>query len=295
MLDRKNVILIDFNNLAYRTYFVKDVHQDEENPNIKLWRFLLIDNIYKSLYKINNVRSIILAIDDYISWRKVYWGRYKESRKVHRATQSRVDWQFFFKSMNELIDDIKDGLPFIPLKVQSAEADDIIAVICMDKTEDDYIIISNDEDFLQLTGLPNVMLYCPNKERYLRTEKPEDFVTKLCLMGQSKDDIFNIKTPLDWPVGTRKPIFGERMLSKVLDEGVEKWLKENNLEERYKANQMLVDFKKIPQIIRKRILEAYETYELPSPDNMYTFFNKNKMQSYIEDYHKVESRLLQLY
>jgi hypothetical protein len=299
MISRKNTILFDFNNLAYRTYFIKDVQNipEEEQPNIKLWKYLLIDNIHKVFYKIPNINEIVLAVDDFISWRKIYWNRYKESRKKHRENQPRVDWQYFFDALNTFVDEIREHLPFKIIRIQSAEADDIIATLCIEKQENDYTIISNDEDFLQLTGMPYpyVKLYCPNKEKYISVDDPKNFITKLCLLGQPKDDIFNIRTPLDWPQGERKPAFGEKMLQRVMTEGVECWLKRNNLEERYNVNKNLIDFHQIPKVIRRRILTAYETYELPNPDYIYSYFNKNKFTSMIENYDKVEKKLLSLY
>ena len=295
MLNRKNVILVDFNNLVYRAFFTKEVSLEQAEPNFLLWKYMVVNNIYRSLYKVSNVSDVVLAVDDFISWRKVYWGRYKESRKIQRDKTKGVNWQIFFDELNNFMDELKENLPFKTIKIQSAEADDIIAILCMEKKESDYVIISNDEDFLQLTSLPNVKLFCPNEETYIKEENTESFIAKLCLMGQKKDDIFNIRTPLDWPQGKRKPPFGDKMLRVVMAEDVEKWIENNNLVERYKANKILVDFRKIPQVIRKRILDQYETYELPDPSNMYKFFSRNKMKGFLDEYDKVEQKLMSLY
>jgi hypothetical protein len=129
----------------------------------------------------------------------------------------------------------------------------------------------------------------------MECKDPEMFVIKKCLTGQSKDDIFNIKTPLNWPQGKRKPGFGDVSAQKVIEQGYQKWLIENKLEERFKINRILIDFNKIPNTIKTRILNTYNRYKLADPSNMYAFFDKNKMLSFLEDFSTVESKLLQLY
>lgn len=285
----KNVTLWDFHNLSARCYFALDAM----NPDIPLWRFNVIDNIYNSLYK-TNTDEVVLAIDDSKSWRKLYWSRYKESRKTQRD-KSEVDWNFYHSKLQELINDIQENLPFKVLQVNNCEGDDIIAVLCKE-VPNNYVIISVDEDFLQLYG-DNVAIYNPHhkKQCYVTCEDTRQFIIKKCLTGQAKDGIFNIKTPLDWPVDKRKPGFGEVAATKVMNEGYEKWLKDNGLEERFKVNQTLMDFDMIPKAISTSILNTYNSYKLPDPDKIYPFFAKNKFNTYLDDIGNVENKLLTLY
>jgi len=293
----KNVVLFDFNNLAIRTFFVKHIGATTINPDYSLWRFMVFDNMYKSLFRIDNVGEIVVAVDDHHSWRKIYWERYKESRKTKRDTDM-VNWNDLFRHMDEFLINIRDYIPFKVLKVKNAEADDTVAVICMEG-EDKYHIISTDEDYLQLSG-KNVIIYNPRKKEEVSCEDPEQFVVTKCLTGQSKDDIFNIKTPLDWgltpeSIGKRKPGFGPKSAEKVLKAGYEQWLTENNLEERFHVNQVLIDFRKIPKVIRKRVMDAYRGYELPEPDNFYHFCKLYGFRGYLENFSQFENTLLRLY
>ena len=100
---------------------------------------------------------------------------------------------------------------------------------------------------------------------------------------------------MDWPSGKRKPGFGEVSANKVIEAGYKEWLSENNLEERFEVNRTLIDFKRIPKVIKTRILNAYNNYQLADPSKMYEFFKKNKFNTYLEDFSSVESKLLQLY
>lgn len=283
--------LIDFNNLAVRTYCNKEIESDTENPNVSLWKYFTIDSIYKSLFK-GDVNEIILAVDDRKSWRKLYWERYKESRKGKRDT-SKINWDVFHSEYRNFTDEIQHHLPFKILQVENAEADDIIGVLAL-KDNKEYVVISNDEDYLQLVS-DRVKLYNPQKMMFMECPDTEEFIVMKSLMGQSKDDIFNIKTPLDWPQGKRKPGFGEVSARKVIEEGYIGWLEKNNLIERFKTNRTLIDFNLIPCTIKTRILNEYNNYKLADPSNIYKFFSKNKFVGYLEDFSNVETKLLELY
>jgi hypothetical protein len=284
--------IFDTNNLFIRCLFVKSVGIKTNNPDYKLWKFLCIDNVYKSLIRNGSINEIILAIDYPVSWRKLYWDRYKESRKGARD-KSGIDWQVFFGHMDDLLDEINEHLPFKVIKVQHAEADDVIAVICMERPSQ-YTIISTDEDYLQLSS-QNIKIYNPLKAKYITCDSPRAFIIEKCLLGQKKDDIFNIKTPLDHPMGKRKPAFGKSQLQKIYKMGYEKWLEKNNLSERYTTNKVLMDFTEIPQTIKTRILNTYDSYMLPDPAKMYSFFEKNNYREYIDNFHTIEQKLMTLY
>lgn len=283
--------IFDLNNLFIRCFFVKSVGASTTNPDYKLWKFLCVDSMYRSLYN-KDVNGIVLAVDYPKSWRKVYWERYKESRKGARD-KSGVNWKELFAHMDGLLDEISECLPFRVIRVQHAEADDIIAVICMERNGQ-YTIISTDEDYLQLIT-PNVKIFNPLKRKYVTCISPRAFIIEKCLLGQKKDDIFNINTPLDWPADKRKPSFGKAQLDKVLSIGYEKWLKDNNLTERFEVNRILMDFNCIPKTIKTRILNVYDSYKLPDPANMYGFFERNGFKEYVENFHQVEQKLMRLY
>ena len=74
-----------------------------------------------------------------------------------------------------------------------------------------------------------------------------------------------------------------------------KWLEENNLVERFNVNRTLIDFNRIPNVIKSRVLSSYNNYRMADPSRMYGFFNVNKFTGYLEDFTNVESKLLQLY
>ena len=79
-------ICFDVNNLAMRNLFGPDVLKFDPNDKKKvvaidaeLFKFRVFDAIYKSLYKVQGVNEVVLAMDDRRSWRKLYWTKYKAS------------------------------------------------------------------------------------------------------------------------------------------------------------------------------------------------------------------------
>ncbi len=290
---RKNVLLFDFNNLATRTFFSKDIGAHSPSPEFPLWRYRTFDAIYRALFRVANVQEIILATDDRVSWRKLYFKRYKESRKKMRD-RTTVNWEQFYDHLNGFMQALKRSVPFKVLQVKNAEADDIIGVLAL-QGKSFYHIISNDEDFLQLSQLPNAVIYNPKEAKEVSVDDPEDFIVRKSLTGQSKDDIFNIITPLDHPEGERKPGFGPVKCEKVMKEGYEVWLKRKGLKERFRINRNLIDFQKIPQTIQNRIWKVYNEYEFPEPDNIYSFCKKMGFREYLDEFHKFETMLMRLY
>ena len=292
--------MVDFNNLAFRMLFNKEVDITSASPNFQLWKYLVFNSLYQEISKSSKINEVIIAMDDNKSWRKKLFPRYKESRKKNREKQVDIDWKQLYDNFNGLAYDMKTHMPFKVMKINLCEADDIIGVLSLKVIKQDILIISTDEDYLQLCS-NRVKLYSPLKQEYRTCDDPEMFIIEKSLLGQKKDDIFNIITPNDWGMtpdteGKRKPGFGPVALKKVMAKGWENWLRENKLEDRFwKRNRPLMDFKYIPKSICNNIIKVYNEYEFPEADNIYKFFSTNKFRGFLDDFTPVENRLLKLY
>jgi len=281
-------LLIDGNNLFYSTLFIKEVSADPKNLLYDLWKYITFDKIIKLIS--NDVSEVIIAFDGPNNWRKAIYKKYKANRKKSRD-KSQIDWEGFFVVYHNYIEEIANHFPFKVLLIDRCEADDIIAVLT-DIVENPFIC-SSDEDFLQL---PNDKVTIYNlKHNKIITDFPKNFLEIKCLIGQPKDNIPNIKTPLDWSENKRKPGFGIKSAEKVLEYGIEKWLEENALTERYKVNQYLIDFNKIPNIIKELIINKYKKYKKPKPGSHLSFFEKYKWKRFIDDIHFIDLKLSKLY
>lgn len=292
-------VCFDVSNLAIRNLFGPDVlildPKDKKNvldTNYDLLKYRIFDSIYKSLFKVQEVREIVLAMDDRRSWRKLYWKKYKANRKESRERLN-LDWDAYFAMYDEFMEDMKQHLPFKVIKTADTEADDIIGALVHEKPQEFYII-STDKDFLQLSS-PRVKIFNPLKKVHVEHPNPELFLVEESMCGQSKDNIYNIKTPLDYPDGKRKPGFGPKAFEKVLAFGWEKWLDENDLRERYEFNRNLMDMARIPKEIKRRIFREYDGYKQPDPNNIYTFIKKHGWPEYLDNFTNVENKIMELY
>jgi 5'-3' exonuclease len=308
--DEDSVLLVDFNNLLFRTLYVREVYIQSDIPDFKLWRFLVYDSIYAVIKKFN-VSEVILAVDDKVSWRRSYFPRYKESRKKQRD-KSDIDFNIVFSVINKFIRELKHSMPFKIIKVRSGEADDVIGTLALELGN--CIISSNDEDFHQLVDIKDNRLWNPSRQEFsefpinIHTKKDpimcksaKEFLEYKILMGQSKDDIFNILTPNDWGLtpeteGKRKPGFGPKKAQKIIESGkIRQFLEDNNLEDHWKRNSVLIDFQRIPNVIKNRVIDGYNNHTYPPPDNIYKFFKEFQMRYFLENFEFVEQKLMRLY
>jgi len=315
----------DTNNLAIRNLYGPDVitldPQDKKkviSVDWEVWKLRMFTSIYASLFQIPNTRECILAVDDKSSWRYKIWPRYKEERK-RKPKQSDIDMELFFKVYSEFMQELTDFFPIKVLKVPFAEGDDIIGTLVPENNTNKSLIISTDKDYLQLFS-KNVKVYNPIKKEYMEHPNPEMFIIEQCMIGQVKDSIFNIVTPQDYPIGLRKPGFGPKAFEKAVVVGIKETLGQTkkipkkkykideeertysndgfSLQERFDFNRKLMDFQLIPNVVKNAIRESYYNSKAYFPDDpgvMHEFFKKHNWPEYLEQYVKVEQKLLNLF
>jgi len=305
-------VFFDFNNLAIRSYMGnKEIWEDPADIQWGLWRYNCINSIMATLWKIKDVTEVIVAVDDKNQWRKSYYSRYKESRKKKKK-KSEHDWNLIYTHINSLAADLKHSFPFKLLKVRSAEADDIIAVLSR-KMKNDTIIVARDEDYFQLFAKRDNIMVLDPLAQVLHTSDSipdvKDFILGLIFMGQKKDDIPNIYTPNDWGLtestdGKRRPGFGPKKWESIKDDlrgfieagYINKAYGRVDLSKNLKRNRVLVDFDKIPSTIVQRIVDCYNSRSnLPPSENTYLYFEKHNMRSFLDRIHQVDNKLMPLY
>ncbi|MFW6129960.1 MAG: hypothetical protein ACOC56_02175 [Atribacterota bacterium] len=292
-----NVLLVDGNNLFYRSFFSKEVYAQSKDPNYELWKYITFNSIVKLIKK--DVSEVVLAFDGPNNWRKIIHPNYKFKRAKTRE-KSEIDWERFFSIYHRYINEIADYMPFKVILQSRCEADDVIAVLAYELTSKDrkVTICSSDEDFHQLLNHKNLEIYSFKKYDIIKEEDViPNFLEVRILNGQSKDCIYNVITPLDWPEGKRKPAFGENKAKKIIDSGLEEWLKNSDLKvrKRFKENSILIDFRNIPNSIKKIILKEYYSYVMPKPESHLCFFEKYNWKRYQDDLHHIDLKLSKLY
>lgn len=205
----------------------------EENPNSKV---LLIDglNMYLRAFSVNGalndngvpvggvigfLRSLALTIRTITPTRVVvvFDGaggsqrrrsinpNYKSNRKPHRITR----WNNF-KSLEDEKESMKiqfvrllsylELLPVDVISIDKIEADDTIAYLAQNYFEEEVVIVSSDQDFLQLVD-DRVVVWNANKKKYYTTSEimkeygvpAHNFLTYKVLMGDKSDNLPGVK------------------------------------------------------------------------------------------------------
>lgn len=225
-----------------------------------LLRHMVLNTIrsYAKRFK-NEYGDIVLCADDRKYWRRDYFPNYKANRKKHRE-ESDIDWDTVFGMLNKIRDEISKNLPYRFLRVEGAEADDIIGVLTKDSKEK-VLIVSGDKDFQQLQKYDYVKQYSPNLSKFVTPDNAEEFLAEHILRGDKGDGIPNILSGDDVIVdGDRQKPMRKATINKYIN-GVDKY---DNYYRNYVRNKTLIDLDEIPEEVSLRILKAFDQSVPPS-------------------------------
>ena len=212
---------------------LNNITPDEKHPND---RVLLIDglNIFLRAFAVNGslnekgvpvggitgfMRSLAFAIREMEPTRVIVVydgaGGSKRRKKINpnyksNRTPKRVTKFDAFNSIEEEKESMKiqfrrlltylELLPVDVYGVDNVEADDVIAYISQNILEKEVIIMSADQDFLQLVN-DRIVVWSPNKKKYYTEEQifteygipAHNFLMYKCLMGDKSDNLEGIK------------------------------------------------------------------------------------------------------
>jgi len=296
-------VLIDGNNIMARALHSEGTMIIDPNNKYNVldydwneFRFKIFQYIWFSIKQSKTCSELVFAIDGkrHETWRNHIWKHYKTNRDVKRPSDKNIDWGQVMSQYQGFLQELANNFPFKVIQYKLAEGDDIIATIVMNSPQKHYIV-SVDKDYLQLYEPNRVEIYSPMKQNTVAHPNPQHFIVEQCLLGQAKDNIYNIKTPLNHPEGKRKIGFGPKALEKVMVIGYKKWLKDNELEERFEFNRKLMDFKMIPKELQTIILKKYKQDNKPDPNRMYKFIEAQNWTFFLENWNNVEYTMMELY
>ena len=147
------------------------------------------------------------------------------------------------------------------IRIDKMEADDIIAVICkhLDKQKIKIVLVSGDQDFLQL-GRENLHFIDYKKKTFLTLTKDEakEKLKDKILNGDCSDNICSI-FPKD------KKILSLKDRKELISDNTKlnKYLEENpDIKKKYELNQKLIDFDFIPVTLAKSTLGKFKALHL---------------------------------
>lgn len=262
----RGTCLIDFSSLAISTALAYAGQEKVKCVPEGMLRHLVLTSILRvrRLFK-NEYPELVVACDADHYWRKDVFPYYKAHRQGDRDN-SEFDWDRLHKSLDSLIQEIKHVFPFKVLLVDKAEADDIIGVITS-QYKHPMMIYAKDGDYHQCLMSPNVKLFNPFTQKLVPKGDVEKLLLEKIIRGDSGDGIPNI---LSVPNSFVDKIRQSQMTQKRLDAFMSnpEELKDN---ERFKQNEELISFSKIPSDLIKEIIKAYEQAPINSNDKMKVF------------------------
>ena len=287
-------LLIDFSLLAHANLFT--VKSQLAIGGYQLLKHVLIKAVLKNVNEFSPDR-VYVCFDGGSSWRKNISDTYKAQRKEARDKQDvsaggEVDWNEFYRIIDELYTDFKTNFPFYAIKINSIEADDIIAYLVRTAPQDDEkIILTRDGDYIQLLQYPNTKIYNPVDRKWMESVNPlHDLQVKIC-MGDKSDNILAIRPRMG--IATAEKFVESGELDKLLTEAeddVQKFGKPRNEDAAaYYRNQKLIDLSKAPSTIVNQIKTEVDKATCGNAANLLKFFVTNGLRELVEDISKVRN------
>lgn len=257
---------------------------------------------YKRLYG-RQYGQMVIATDGRNYWRRDLFEYYKWSRKQMRK-DSKLDWQLIHDVTNQFKEEFMAYFPYPVIRVDKAEADDVIAVMCEFTQEHELItiglesdipqptlILSSDGDFKQLHKYSNVRQWSPLLKKYVTASKDGiafDLMEKI-VKGDGGDGVPNIHSPDNhYTLNDGKPPRQKSITSQRLAEFVIKGrdaCQTDTERHGFDRNKRLVDLTQIPGEVSDDIVADYIAKSGRKADQkqILAYFHQHRMRQLIDN------------
>jgi 5'-3' exonuclease len=250
----KKLLLIDFSYYYIHRYFALmswfNISKTDYNEKLLLEKFekLMIENVKKFAKKTKcELKNTILVSDCKRStiWRLEQCIDYKANRELCQIKQP-INPKIYSIIDDKIIPTLK-SLDVQYIGFDKLEADDIISVIARN-TSNEKVIITNDNDYLQLLDDKTTILNATFKDlssRSLGCPK-KDLLMKI-LVGDTSDNISSIVTK-----STAKTLI------EMTNDNLEEYLVKHNLIDKFNFNKNLIDMNNIPEEYKNLIKNSIQ-------------------------------------
>ena len=276
------MIILDFNGIAIGNVITQKLEIQED-----MIRHMILNSIRMYNKKFRNEYGQMVIACDSSSWRKDYFPNYKFKRKSGRE-ESSLDWNEIFRIINMVREEIEQNIPWKVIKVDNAEADDIIGAIAIESQEfgknEPIMIVSADKDFIQLQKYGNVRQYSPMTKKFIEDKNPLTYITEHVFKGDSSDGVPNVLSPDNTFVdGIRQ--------SPVTKKKIADWIENiDNLENymdaevyrNYCRNKKMIDLHEMPSDLKDTIINTYENTKAASKLKVLNYLIKKRCKLLIE-------------
>ncbi len=280
------MLLVDMGSIsgdAIGVYSTKNNMEDDERLSIfrviAMQHLTMVQRAYTPKYG-----NIILAFDSKPYWREDVFEFYKQNRIKHRA-KSTTDWKLYGKHHKIVNREIIEYTKYIPMKVDNAEADDIIFVLSkLASGKQPIMVISSDKDMIQLQQkYEDVSQWSPGKKSAI-IDDGYSLLTHI-LKGDSSDGIPNIFSPSDILMfpgeGRRQKVMTKKILTEAhsLDNIMEWGMLDDESMAKLKRNETLISAEGIPEYMHDRIVDTFKVEaKRRRTSRLRAYFIKHKMR-----------------
>ena len=250
------MILVDMNQVSISNLMIQ---MKDEPLSEDLVRHMVLNSLrsYKTKFS-KDFGELVLCYDDKHCWRKDYFPYYKQNRKKARS-ESSLNWNELFDILTKIQNELEENFPYKVLKINGAEADDIIAILSnkISSTPNLYeeiLIISGDKDFIQLHQSDNVKQYSPTLKKFVVDENPEQYKFEHIIRGDKGDGVPNV---LSQDTVFVEDLRQRPITKKKLTEWKENGIPEGEIKRNYQRNKTLIDFDSIPNELGELIYNMW--------------------------------------
>ena len=277
------MIIFDFNQVAIAN-LMEQIGSSKTAVDESLVRHMILNTIrtYVKKFKTEFGTDIVIACDNKKYWRRDVFPHYKAHRKKARDSSGH-DWNSIFDCLNKIREELREHSPYKVIEVDTAEADDIIAVLSMRHSATEKVmILSSDKDFAQLQKYPNVEQYSPILKKFIKEPLPSAQLKQLVIRGDKSDGIPNILSKDDVFVeGVRQKPITEAKIINWMNQRPEEFCNDEMLRN-YKRNEMLIDLTQIPETLKQSIIDTYEATKGHTRQEFMNYMVANRLKNLIE-------------
>jgi hypothetical protein len=278
------MIIMDLSQVMISNLMIQLGNHTNAEIEEDLLRHMILNSVraYNVKFK-HEFGEMIIACDAGNNWRKQIFPYYKANRRKNRE-KSEINWTAVFETLNKVRDELKDYFPYRVIRVDGAEADDIIGSLAQTygNTNEKILILSGDKDFVQLQCYMNVQQFDPVQKKWRKTNDVDKFMKEHIIRGDIGDGVPNFLSADDtFVVGARQKPISQKKLDQWLEADPKDFCDEKMLRG-YLRNQQLVDLNFIPPDIKKEVLEQYEQQAGKGRDKLFNYFIDRRLKLLVE-------------
>ena len=272
------MILVDMSQIMMASIMMQMHMSKKSEPDEEMVRHMILNSLrmYRTRF-LSEFGDMVLCYDSRHYWRRDYFPEYKHSRRKSRGTDDK-NWDIIFDCLNTIKEEVKTNMPYKSIEVYGAEADDIIATLCSESSNE-VMILSGDKDFIQLQKFPNVKQYSPITKKMINGMNPDDYLKEHVLKGDTSDGVPNVLSPDNTFVdGIRQRPLSKKKIALMVDGD----FPNDEIKRNYQRNKKLIDLTCSPDELRSEILDTYKSAPVNDRSKILNYFIKQRLKTLTE-------------